>query len=52
MQPTFRAAVARRTGLKPATVTVIVNELLDQRMLREFDPASEGSADLDVPDTE
>lgn len=35
MQPTFRAEVARRTGLKPATVTVIVNELLAQQMLSE-----------------
>lgn len=35
MQPTFRAAVARRTGLKPATVTVIINDLLKKRMLRE-----------------
>jgi predicted NBD/HSP70 family sugar kinase len=44
MQPTFRAAVARRTGLKPATVTVIVNELLDQRMLREIEaPAEPGT---------
>jgi N-acetylglucosamine repressor len=35
MQPTFRAAVARRTGLKPATVTVIINDLLKQQMLQE-----------------
>ena len=37
MQPTFRAAVARRTGLKPATVTVIVNDLLEKRMIQEVD---------------
>lgn len=35
MQPTFRAAVARRTGLKPATVTGIVNDLLAQQILSE-----------------
>src|SRR5438552_3282480 len=35
MQPTYRAAVARQTGLKPATVTSIVNELIDDQMLRE-----------------
>ncbi len=35
MQPTFRAEVARKTGLKPATVTSIVNHLIDQQLLRE-----------------
>lgn len=35
MQPTYRAAVARTTQLKPATVTGIVNELLEQQLLRE-----------------
>lgn len=35
MQPTYRAAVARHTGLKPATVTTIVNNLIDKQMLRE-----------------
>lgn len=35
MQPTYRAAVARTTRLKPATVTGIVNELLEQRLLQE-----------------
>jgi N-acetylglucosamine repressor len=34
-QPTFRAEVARRTGLKPATITNIVNSLIEQGMLRE-----------------
>lgn len=35
MQPTFRAAVARQTGLKPATITMIVNALIDEGILRE-----------------
>ncbi len=35
MQPTYRAAVARTTCLKPATVTGIVNDLLEKRLLRE-----------------
>src|SRR2546423_9465222 len=35
MQPTYRAAMARKTGLKPATVTVIVNDLLNRHMLIE-----------------
>jgi len=38
MQPTFRADVARRTGLKPATVTSIVNDLLAKKLLRKFLP--------------
>ena len=42
MQPTFRAAVARRTGLKPATVTVIINELLKRRMIKEVAGAPAG----------
>lgn len=41
MQPTYRAAVARQTGLKPATVTGIVNDLLSQQILSEV-PATEG----------
>lgn len=35
MQPTFRAAVARQTGLKPATITMIVNALIEEGVLRE-----------------
>jgi len=35
MQPTFRAEVSRSTKLNPATVTGIVNDLLDQRLLEE-----------------
>ena len=38
MQPTYRAAVARRTGLKPATLTVIVNDLIQQGLLEERSP--------------
>src|SRR5688572_410352 len=34
-QPTYRAAVARATGLKPATVTYIVEDLLRQDLLQE-----------------
>lgn len=34
-QPTYRAEVARRTHLKPATITGIVNELIAERVLRE-----------------
>src|ERR1700722_6504126 len=37
MQPTYRAAVARKTGLKPATMTSIVNELIELKMLREIE---------------
>ena len=40
MQPTFRADISRRTGLKPATVTSIVNDLLEQNLLREIEPAA------------
>lgn len=36
MQPTYRAEVARRTGLKPATVTGIVNNLISEGTLREI----------------
>jgi predicted NBD/HSP70 family sugar kinase len=43
MQPTYRAAVARQTGLKPATVTSIVNDLIDTRLLRETEVASKNS---------
>jgi len=39
MQPTYRAAVARQTGLKPATVTGIVNDLLSQQILSEVPSA-------------
>lgn len=39
-QPTFRAAVARHTGLKPATVTVIVNDLIKHHMLEEVEAAA------------
>ena len=35
MQPTYRAAIARQTGLTPATVTSIVNGLINQQLLRE-----------------
>jgi N-acetylglucosamine repressor len=35
MQPTFRADISRRTGLKPATITTIVESLLRRKMLRE-----------------
>ncbi len=35
MQPTFRAQVSRSTGLNPATVTSIVNNLIEQKLLRE-----------------
>ena len=35
MQPTFRAEVSRKIGLKPATVTSIVNNLITQQLLRE-----------------
>lgn len=35
MQPTYRAEVSRRTRLKPATVTGIVNALLAQDLLQE-----------------
>jgi N-acetylglucosamine repressor len=35
MQPTYRAAVARQTGLKAATITAIVNGLITEQMLRE-----------------
>ena len=34
-QPTFRAAVARMTGLKPATITMIVNGMIDEGILCE-----------------
>lgn len=35
LQPTFRAEVSRKTGLKPATVTSIVSTLIDQELLHE-----------------
>ncbi len=44
MQPTYRAAVARQTGLKPATVTSIVNDLIGTQMLRETAIPSKDSA--------
>lgn len=34
-QPTYRAEVARRTHLKPATITGIVNDLIAEGLLRE-----------------
>lgn len=42
--PTYRAAVARRTNLNPATITGIVNELLENGMLLELaaDPEVSG----------
>jgi len=41
MQPTYRAAVARQTGLKAATITTIVTSLIREDMLRETeDPGS------------
>jgi predicted NBD/HSP70 family sugar kinase len=42
-QPTFRAAVARMTSLKPATVTMIVNSLIDGGVLRETPKAMPNS---------
>lgn len=36
MQPTFRADIARRTGLKPATISMIVSDLLGQELVREI----------------
>src|ERR1022692_4513782 len=33
-QPTFRAEIARRTGLKPATVTGILNHLVEQNLIK------------------
>lgn len=45
MQPTYRAAVARQTGLKPATVTGIVNDLLAQQILSEVPAAGTGEGD-------
>ncbi|MDC0935289.1 ROK family protein [Pirellulales bacterium] len=35
LQPTYRAEVSRRTNLNPATVTGIVNDLLELRLLKE-----------------
>ncbi|MCC6422564.1 MAG: XylR family transcriptional regulator, partial [Phycisphaerales bacterium] len=45
MQPTYRAAVARQTGLKPATVTGIVNDLLSQQILSEVPAATPTGSD-------
>ena len=39
-QPTYRAEVARHTGLRPATVTTIVNGLLSAKLLTEVDGES------------
>ena len=36
-QPTYRAEVARHTGLRPATVTSIVNGLLSAKLLTEVE---------------
>jgi N-acetylglucosamine repressor len=47
MQPTFRAAVARKTGLKPATITCIANELIAQGLLEEIPGKTEnGRAEI------
>ena len=40
MQPTYRSAVARHTGLSRATVTVGVNALLERNVLEEIDDAA------------
>ncbi|MCC7349004.1 MAG: ROK family protein [Phycisphaerales bacterium] len=45
MQPTYRASVARQTGLKPATVTGIVNDLLSQQILSEVPAATPTGSD-------
>lgn len=42
MQPTYRAEVARATGLKPATLTSIVTELVRQGMIQEIEVPSDG----------
>lgn len=49
MQPTFRAEVARKTGLKPATVTSIVNDLIEQQLLREVPGQIDNSARFGRP---
>jgi len=49
MQPTFRAEVARKTGLKPATVTSIVNDLIEQQLLREVPGQLDHSARFGRP---
>lgn len=49
MQPTFRAQVSRSTGLKPATVTSIVNNLIDQKLLREAPATVEPNARFGRP---
>lgn len=49
MQPTFRAEVARKTGLKPATVTSIVNDLIEQQLLREVPGETDNSARFGRP---
>lgn len=41
MQPTYRAAIARRTGLNPATVTNIVSHLLALGVLEEVVDATQ-----------
>jgi len=41
--PTYRAQIARKTNLNPATVTGIVNELLEREMLLEVPAESEVS---------
>ena len=35
LEPTYRAEVSRRTHLKPATVTGIVSDLIDEQLLSE-----------------
>lgn len=49
MQPTFRADISRRTGLKPATVTSIVNDLLKRKLLREIPATGEASTRFGRP---
>lgn len=44
MGPTFRAEVARKTRLNPATVTGIVNDLLERELLLEIPDESESNA--------
>lgn len=49
MQPTFRAEVARKTGLKPASVTAIVNHLIEEGMLREVPGVADNSSRFGRP---
>jgi predicted NBD/HSP70 family sugar kinase len=49
LQPTFRAQVSRKTGLKPATVTSIVSTLIEQGLLREVPGQVEPTARFGRP---